>query len=76
MKRKAVIEKTIDMVSVVRDIAKRENDAELLSWTEGVSQALKWIIDNTDNRNVSTCRCNLLQEAEVIREMAKMDWSD
>ena len=44
MKRKAVIEKNIDMVSVVRDIAKRENDAELLAWTEGVSQALKWII--------------------------------
>lgn len=76
MKRKAVIEKNIDMISVVRQIAKREKDLELLSWANGVKQALTWILDNTDDSNISTSLCNPLQEIEVIEEIEKMIWDD
>lgn len=76
MKRKNVIERNIDMIAVVRQIAKRENDPELLSWANGVKQALIWILDNADDSNVSISLCNPAQEIEVIKEIEKMIWDD
>lgn len=76
MKRKFQIENNINMISIVRNIAKRDNKPELLSWAEGVYMALAWVLNNSDTSSIGIAKCDLLQELEVMNEMKKTDWND
>lgn len=69
MKRKAVIEKNIAMIKTVKNIAKKENDNDLEYWALGVLQSLSWIIDNSDNSDISLALCTSIQEQEVIENI-------
>ena len=76
MKKKAVIEENIELVTEVQKIAKRDSDTELLLWANGVRQALEWIINNSDDSSIGIAKCNLAQELEIMKIMEKWSWRE
>ena len=76
MKKKAVIEENIELVTEVQKIAKRDSDTELLLWANGVRQALEWIINNSDDSSVGISKCNIAQELEIMKIMEKWSWRE